>query len=119
MYHHNLEYMVMVLAEILGILALSTLMGYISLKTKKTTIAIASDVNLSIFYMIASKFASLSTNYLKFSLNSIPMANSQIPLTMAGFSLDFGIWEPYAIMLEVSIVFILSSIALATMINRQ
>lgn len=110
---------VMVLAEILGILALSTLMGYISLKTKKTTIAIASGVSLSIFYMIASKFISLPTNFIKFLLNSIPMASSQIPLTMAGFSLDFGIWEPYAIMLKVSIVFILASIALGTMIYRS
>ncbi len=69
--------------------------------------------------MIASKFASLSTNYIKFLLNSIPMVSSQTPLTMAGFFLDLGIWEPYAIMLEVSIVFILSSIALDTMINRK
>ena len=69
--------------------------------------------------MIASKFISLPTSFIKFLLNSIPMASSHIPLTMAGFSLDLGIWEPYAIMMKVSIVFILSSIALATMINRK
>ncbi|EKN42422.1 hypothetical protein CFSAN001627_06865 [Clostridium botulinum CFSAN001627] len=38
--------MIVALAEIL---ALSTLMGYISLKTEKTTISIASGVSLSTF----------------------------------------------------------------------
>lgn len=111
--------MVMVLAEILGILALSTLMGYISLKTKKTTIAISLGVSLSIFFMVASKFKSLSINFIKLLLNSIPMASSQIPLSMTGFSLDFGIWEPYAIMVGVSITFILSVIALSIAINKK
>ncbi|MBN3417083.1 hypothetical protein [Clostridium botulinum] len=41
--------MIVVVAEIIEILALSTLMGYISLRTKKTTTAIASGVSLSTF----------------------------------------------------------------------
>lgn len=110
---------VMAMAEIIGIFALSTLMGYFSFKTKKTTTAIGIGVSLSIFYMIASKFVSLPMNFMKYLLNAIPMASSQISLSMGGFALDFGIWKPYAIMLEVSIIFILFFIALIAVINKK
>ncbi|KGO14518.1 hypothetical protein SD74_01845 [Clostridium botulinum] len=32
---------------------------------------------------------------------------------------SFGIWEPYAIILEISMVFILSIVALAVFINNR
>lgn len=111
--------MVVALAEIFGILALSILMGYISLKTKKTTIAIASGVSLSIFYMVGSKLQSSSTSFMNYILNAIPMASSHISASLCGFSLNFGIWEPYAIILEILIVFIISAIALVVAINRK
>ncbi|WP_434305299.1 hypothetical protein [Clostridium botulinum] len=111
--------MIMVVAEILGILALSTLMGYISLKTKKTTTAIASGVSLSIFYMIGSKIKLISISFMKHLLNAIPMASPQISDNLSGFSFNFGMWEPYAIMLEISMVFILSIVVLAVYINHS
>lgn len=109
--------MIMVVAEILGILALLTLMGYISLKTKKTTTAIASGVILNIFYMVGTKIELISASFMKHVLNAIPMASSQISDNLSGFSFNFGMWEPYAIMLEISMVFILSMVALAVSIN--
>ncbi|MGO5064786.1 MULTISPECIES: hypothetical protein [unclassified Clostridium] len=111
--------MIMVVAEVLVILALSALMGYISLKTKKTTTAIASGVSLSIFYMIGSKIKLISTSFMKHLLNAIPMAGSQISDNLSGFSFNFGMWEPCAIMLEISIVFIIFTMALTIAIKRN
>ncbi|NFN86476.1 hypothetical protein FDF31_08360 [Clostridium sporogenes] len=111
--------MIMVVAEVIGILALSALMGYISLKTKKTTTAIASGVSLSIFYMIGSKIKLISTSFMKHLLNAIPMAGSQISDNLSGFFFNFGMWEPYAIMLEISIVFIIFTMALTIAIKRN
>lgn len=102
--------MIMVLAEIIGILALATLMGYISFKTKKTTVAIGMGVSLSVFYMIGSKFVSLPA--VKYLLNAIPMVSSDVLQSMTGFSISLGNWEPYSIMLENLIVFIVFTIAL-------
>ncbi|KOR25653.1 hypothetical protein [Clostridium sp. L74] len=111
--------MIMVVAEVLGILALSALMGYISLKTKKTTTAIASGVSLSIFYMIGSKIKLISTSFMKYLLNAIPMAGSQISDNLSGFSFNFGMWESYAIMLEISMIFIIFIMALTIAIKRN
>ncbi|MDD3840410.1 MAG: hypothetical protein PHP06_07515 [Clostridia bacterium] len=110
---------IMVLAEILGILALSTLMGYISFKSKKTTTAIILGVSLSVFYMIGSRIVSSSTNFMNYLLNAIPMASSYMLPSIASFSFDFGIWKPYAIIIEISIVFILSTTALVIAINNK
>ncbi len=111
--------MIMVVAEIIGILALSTLMGYISLKTKKTTTAIASGVSLSIFYMVGTQIELISTSFMKHVLNAISMASSQISDNLSGFSFNFGMWEPYVIMLEILMVFILFIVALAVSINHS
>ena len=100
--------MLMMLSEIIGIFALSSLMGYFSFKTRKTTTAIGIGVSLSIFYMIGSKIVSLPA--MKCLLNAIPMASSYVLPNMYGFSIDFGIWEPYSIILENMMVFILSTI---------
>ncbi|MBD8046860.1 hypothetical protein [Clostridium faecium] len=111
--------MIIALAEIFGILALSTLMGYISLKTKKTTTAIALGVSLSIFYMVGTKIEVISTSFMKHVLNAIPMASSQMSDNLSRISFNFGIWEPYTIILEVSIVLILSIVALVVSINHS
>ena len=103
--------MIMMLAEIIGITAISTLMGYASFKTKKTTTAIGIGVSLSVFYMIGSRVTSLPA--MKYLLNAIPMASSNVLQSMYGFSIAFEMWEPYAIILENFIVFILSTVALA------
>lgn len=109
--------MIMVLAEIVGIFALSTLMGCISLKTKKTTIAIGIGVSLSVFYMIGSSFVSIPV--IKYLLNAIPMASSDILSSMAGFSISFGLWEPCAIIFEVLITFILFFIVLTVLLQKE
>lgn len=109
--------MIMVLAEIVGIFALSTLMGCISLKTKKTTIAIGIGVSLSVFYMIGSSFVSIPV--IKYLLNAIPMASSDILSSMAGFSISFGLWEPCAIIFEVLITFILFFMVLTVLLQKE
>jgi hypothetical protein len=109
--------MIMMLAEIIGILSLATLMGYASFKTKKTTTAIGIGVSLSVFYMIGSKIFSSSTNFMKYLLNAIPMASSSVLQSMYDFSISLGNWEPYAIILENLIVFILFAMALIVDIN--
>jgi hypothetical protein len=96
--------MIMMIAEIIGIFALSTLMGYFSFKTKKTTTAIGIGVSMNVFFMIGSKLIPSSASFMKYLLNAIPMASSYVLSSMNGFSLCFGIWEPYAIILEVSAV---------------
>ena len=50
---------------------------------------------------------------MKYVLNAIPMASSHVLQSMTGFSLNFGIWEPYVIILEILMVFILFIIALS------
>ena len=94
-------------------------MGYISLKTKKTTTAIALGVSLSIFYMVGTKIEVISTSFMKHVLNAIPMASSQMSDNLSRISFNFGIWEPYTIILEVSIVLILSIVALVVSINHS
>lgn len=111
--------MIMVLAEIIGILALATLMGYVSFKTKKTTVAIGMGVSLSVFYMIGSRFVLSSASFMRYLLDAIPMASSNVLQSMYGFSISLGNWEPYTIILEISIVFILSTIALVVGINKH
>ncbi|MDS1003981.1 hypothetical protein P9J83_10785 [Clostridium sporogenes] len=111
--------MIMVVAEVIGILALSAFMGYISLKTKKTTTTIAFGVSLSIFYMIGRKIKLISTSFMRYLLNAIPMAGSQITDNLSAFSFNFGMWEPYAIMLEISMVFIIFIMALTIAIKRN
>ncbi len=112
--------MIMVVAEVIGILALSAFMGYVSLKTKKTTTTIAfGGVSLSIFYMIGRKIKLISTSFMRYLLNAIPMAGSQISDNLSAFSFNFGMWEPYAIMLEISMVFIIFIMALTIAIKRN
>ena len=96
--------MIMMLAEIIGIFALSTLMGCFSFKTKKTTTAIGIGVSMNVFFMIGSKLAPSSASFMQYLLNAIPMASSYVLSSMNGFSICFGIWEPYAIILEISAV---------------
>lgn len=110
---------VMAMAETIGILAISTLMGFFSFKTRKTTTAIGIGVSLNIFYIITSKFVSIPMSFVKYLLNAIPMASSDILPSMAGFSINFGIWKPYAIILEVLITFILFFIALDVIIQKN
>ncbi|NEU05317.1 hypothetical protein [Clostridium senegalense] len=111
--------LIMAMAEVIGVFALSTVMGYLSLKLKKTTVVIAIGVGLNMFYIIVSKFMSFSTNLIKYLLNAIPISTHQVFISMNEFSLDFRIWEPYEIMIEVLIVFIISFIALTFSINRK
>ena len=49
---------IMVFSEILGVLALSTLMGYISLKTKETTKSIIFGIVITTLYLVGSRFVS-------------------------------------------------------------
>lgn len=111
--------LIMAITEIIGVLATATLMGYLSFKLKKTTVVMAIGVGLNMFYIIVSRFMSFSTNLIKYLLNAIPMSTYQVISSMNEFSLDFRIWEPYAIMIEVLIVFIISFIALTFSINRK
>lgn len=107
----------MMLAEIAGIFALSTLMGCFSFKTKKTTTAIGIGVSMNVFFMIVSKLAPSSASFMQYLLNAIPMASSYVLSSMNGFSFYFGIWEPYAIMLEISAVALIALGQLLDLLN--
>ena len=96
--------MIMMLAEIIGIFALSTLMGYFSFKTKKTTTAIGIGVSMNVFFMIGSRLVPSSASFMQYLLNAIPIASSYVLPSMNGFSFYFGIWGPYAVILEISAV---------------
>lgn len=111
--------LMMTITEMIGITALSTLMGYISFKTKETTKSIALGVSLSIIYVIGSKIVSSSTSTIKSLFNLIPMASSHIYYSMVDISFYFGTWEPYMIIVGTLTTFTLSTIALTITINKK
>lgn len=101
--------LMMILSELFGIIALSALMGYVSLKTRETTKSIIFGVSCSILYMIGSKVVSSSTGITKGLFNLIPIASSNMLNAIRYFSFPFGIWEPYIILIGSFIVFVIST----------
>lgn len=111
--------LIMMLSELLGVITLSVLMGYISLKTKETTKSIIFGVSFSILYMIGSRVVSSSTGIIQGLFNLIPIASSNMLNALRYFSFPFGIWEPYIIIIGSLIVFVISTGILTSSINKS
>lgn len=110
--------LIIMLSEIIGIVTISTLMGYVSMKTKETTKGVIFGVSISLLYMIGGRMISSSKSIINGLLNLIPIASSNILNSISGFSFHFGIWEPYVVIIGSLIMFILSMVALIICIMR-
>lgn len=111
--------LLMFASEILGVLALTNIMGWISYKTAKTTLASAIGIALNILYMIMVYFIKLSEGFLRFMLNAFPMASSQVLYGVDGFYFDMFFWRPYSIMVNMVLMFIIFGILLSYAILRK
>lgn len=110
---------IMVFSEVLGVLALSTLMGYISLKTKETTKSIFFGIVITTLYLVGSRFVSPNAKIIAMIFNFIPIASSHIINAMSDLTFHLGIWQPHLILLGSLIIFILSILALFFNINKK
>lgn len=111
--------LIMFVSEIIGVLSLSALMGYISLKTKETTKSIVFGIIFTILYLIGSRSVSPSANIIAMLFNLIPIASSQILKALSAFTFHLGIWQPYVVLLESLAIFIISAVALIFNINKK
>ncbi|AKN32723.1 membrane protein [Clostridium carboxidivorans P7] len=96
----------MFISEFLGVLALTTIMGWVSYKTANTNLAIAIGTAINIFYIIMALFINVPWRFSQFILNALPMASSQVIREVYGFRFDMLIWRPYAVMMSMVVVFI-------------
>lgn len=111
--------LIILFSEIIGIVALSVLMGYISLQTKETSKSIILGVSFSLIYMVGSRLVTSSTDIIQSLFNLIPIASSQMLKSIMSFSFKFGVWDPYIIIIGSLSVFIVSAIGLITSIVKN
>lgn len=97
--------LLMFVSELLGVLALTTIMGYISYKTSKTSFATAIGIGINIFYIVMALFINIPGRFFQYILNSLPLAASQVINEMHGFHFDMSLWRPYAVMVSMFMVF--------------
>ncbi|WP_027626721.1 hypothetical protein [Clostridium lundense] len=109
----------MFISEILGVLALTTIMGWISYKAGKTTLAIAIGIGMNIFYIITAFFVKIPFRFFQLILNALPMASSQVIYEIPGFRFDMWLWRPYAIMLDMVLMFIVFGMLLSHAVCRD
>lgn len=109
----------MFVSEILGVLALTTIMGWISYKAEKTTLATSIGIAMNIFYIIMAFFIKIPWKFFRFILNALPMASSQIIYEIPGFRFGMWIWRPYAVMINMILMFIVFGILLSHAICRK
>ncbi|WMJ81530.1 hypothetical protein RBU49_04570 [Clostridium sp. MB40-C1] len=98
--------LLMFVSEFLGVLALTTIMGWISYKTAKTNLATSIGIAINIFYIIMALFINIPWRFSQFVLNALPMASSQVINEVSGFHFDMYLWRPYAVMVSMVVVFI-------------
>lgn len=101
--------MIMCGAEILGILATTTIMGFISFITGKTGLTTAIGIGINIFYIIISFFIGVPFKFIQLIINALPMASSHVIGTMTGYQFDFGLWRPYEIIVSMVVVTVISA----------
>lgn len=111
--------LLMFVSELLGVLALTTIMGWISYKSAKTSFAAAIGVAINIFYMIMAFFIKVPGAFPQFILNAFPLAASQVINEVPGFCFDMGLWRPYAVMGSMILVFSVFGILLSHSICRE
>lgn len=105
--------LLMFVSELLGILALTTVMGWISYKTAKTNLAISIGIGINIFYIIFDSFIKMPGKLSQVILNAFPIASSQVISQVSGFHFDIGIWRPYEVMISMVLVFIIFGMLLS------
>ncbi|KEH99397.1 hypothetical protein [Clostridium massiliodielmoense] len=95
----------MFLSELLGVLALTTIMGWVSYKTAKTSFSVSIGIAINILYIIAAYFMKIPGELSQLIINAFPLASSQIINEVSGFQFDMGIWRPYEVMISMIVVF--------------
>lgn len=111
--------LLMFISELLGVLALTTIMGCISYKAANTSLTIVIGLTMNIFYIIMALFIKLPYRFSQIVLNALPMASSQVINEVSGFRFDMSLWRPYAVMVSMIIVFILFGTLLSHAIYRE
>lgn len=111
--------LLMFVSEFLGVLALTTIMGWISYKIAKTSFATAIGIGINIFYIIIALFINIPWRFFQFVLNALPMASSQVINEVSGFHFDMSLWRPYAVMVSMIVVFSVFGILISHTIHRK
>lgn len=103
---------IMFLYEILGICALTVLLGYTSIKIKSTNISIGIGIFINMCYIICNRFLSTSNHLVKAIINTLPMATANIYTSISGIKFPFGIFKPHLIAIEVLGLFLVAVVLL-------
>lgn len=111
--------LLMCASEILGVLALTTIMGWISYKSARTSLAATIGIAINIFYIIMAFFIKMPGELSQFILNALPAASSQVISEMSGFHFDMSLWRPYAVMASMVIMFIVFGMLLSHAFFRE
>lgn len=111
--------LLMFVSELLGVLSLTTIMGWISYKTASTSLATSIGIGINILYIIMALFIKLPWKFFQFILNTLPLASSQIINEVSGFQFDMGIWRPYAVMTSMVVMFIAFGILLSYSVCKK
>ncbi len=109
----------MFIGQLLGIMAMTTVMGWVSYRLSRTNLTIAIGTGINIFYIILAFFVKTPGKFINIILNGIPLSASQVINDMFRFNFDFGLWRPYSIFISTAIVFILFGGLLIYKINSS
>lgn len=109
----------MFVSEFLGTLALSVLIGWISYKTANTNLTTSIGIAINIFYIVMALFINVPWRFFQFLLNALPMASSQVIREIPGFHFDMLIWRPYAVMINMIVMFIVFAMLLNYTICKE
>lgn len=111
--------LLMFVSELLGVLALTTIMGWVSYKTAKTNLATAIGIGINIFYIIMALYIKIPWRFSQYILNAFPLAASQVINEVSGYRFDMSLWRPYAVMVSMVVVFIVFGMLLSHTISRE
>lgn len=111
--------LLMFASELLGVMALTTIMGWISYKTANTNLTTAIGISINIFYIIMASFIKIPGRFFQYILNALPLASSQVINEVSGFNFDMSLWRPYAVMVSMVVVFIVFGMLLSHTIHSK
>lgn len=111
--------LLMFLSEILGVLALSTITGFISYKIRKTNLAASIGIAINVIYFILNSSSNSSPQFIQNIINILPLASSQVINYVSGYQFNMGIWRPYAVIVDMLVLFISFGILLKLSFNKS
>jgi len=111
--------LLMFVSELLGVLALTTIMGWISYKTANTNLTTAIGISINIFYIIMALFIKIPWRFFQYILNALPLASSQVIDEVVGFHFDMSLWRPYTVMVSMVVMFIVFGMLLNHVICKE